>query len=539
MSCEEKPIVEVYGRALQSTIQVINQLGDVGQSILEQSGALNLKEDGLYPPVLRANLYDSLLDRYGPIGMRSIGFEMGNIWEKIFPSFFKDALAKGDHPPNVIAGEYASVQPTIKGIRLTISIDQCFSIFTASWNLAVQMFCKTNDPSYRSYCKRQKDLRYEFGMKSPGVFLRHKDFFLTNLDRQLTSLLGRDFHVSIELDEKKTEDDLYGCGFVYQVEFIKKKVRGKVDDLIKKKQKLITEEFLRSVLNYSETQKKLAEDKGREAISQKERVERISLQLSKYLPSQIHSALMDGDHNTDIVTRRKKLTIFFSDIANFTSTSEGLQPEDLTKYLNEYFSEMTKIALDFGATIDKYIGDAMMVFFGDQNSHGERDDARACVQMALKMQERMGELQVAWQNQGFADPFQVRIGLNTGYCNVGNFGSDQRLTYTIIGGEVNIAQRLESNADLNGILMSYETYAHAQDLVEVEERDTIKMKGINREIKIFSVKKRRTQMTNRKDIISGEENNKSSLLKDNTLERRVANLETKLDMLLKKIENIT
>ena len=148
---------------------------------------------------------------------------------------------------------------------------------------------------------------------------------------------------------------------------------------------------------------------------------------------------------------------------------------------------MTKIALEQGATIDKYIGDAMMVFFGDPESKGEREDARACVEMALRMQERMEELREKWLNEGFADPFQIRIGLNTGYCNVGNFGSDQRLTYTIIGSEVNVAQRLETSAESGGILMSYETYAHAQDLIEVEQLESISMKGVNREIKVFSV----------------------------------------------------
>ncbi len=148
---------------------------------------------------------------------------------------------------------------------------------------------------------------------------------------------------------------------------------------------------------------------------------------------------------------------------------------------------MAKISLDYGATIDKYIEDAMMVFFGDPQSRGERGDARACVEMVLKMQERVWELQIKWRNEGFADPFQVRIGMNTGYYNVGNFGIDQRLTYTIIGGEVNIAERLEANADAGGILMSYETYAHARDLVKTVQLEPIKMKGITRETKIFSI----------------------------------------------------
>ena len=84
-------------------------------------------------------------------------------------------------------------------------------------------------------------------------------------------------------------------------------------------------------------------------------------------------------------------------------------------------------------------------------------------------------------------PLNIRIGINTGYCNVGNFGSDQRLTYTIIGSEVNVAQRLEASAEPGGILMSYETYAHAPDLIEVEQLESISMKGVNKEIKVFSV----------------------------------------------------
>ena len=148
---------------------------------------------------------------------------------------------------------------------------------------------------------------------------------------------------------------------------------------------------------------------------------------------------------------------------------------------------MTEIALSYGATIDKYIGDAMMVFFGDPESKGEREDARSCVHMALKMQQKIKKLQIKWKNEGFYEPFQIRMGINTGFCNVGNFGSEQRLTYTIIGGEVNIAQRLEAAAPSDGILMSYESYAHAQDLVDVEELNSITMKGISREIKVFSV----------------------------------------------------
>ena len=136
--------------------------------------------------------------------------------------------------------------------------------------------------------------------------------------------------------------------------------------------------------------KKVLED----AFEQNKKIENISKKIAKYIPPQINDALFKGNYDTKIETKRKKLTIFFSDIKNFTSISENLQPEDLTKYLNEYFSEMTSIALKYGGTIDKYIGDAMMIFFGDPKSNGEKEDARACVNMALAMQEKMSSLQL-------------------------------------------------------------------------------------------------------------------------------------------------
>ena len=231
----------------------------------------------------------------------------------------------------------------------------------------------------------------------------------------------------------------------------------------------------------------------RELDQRKTELETLSHQLAKYLPPQIHQALFEGKHDTGITTQRKKLTVFFSDIKNFTQTSESLQPEALTEYLNEYFSEMTQIALDHGATIDKYMGDAMMVFFGDPESRGVREDARACVEMALSMLERLRSLHKRWRASGFDNPFEIRIGINTGYCNVGNFGSEQRLSYTIIGGEVNLAQRLEANADVGGILMSYETYVHVEDLVVAEKRGAIQMKGIARDVQTYAITGRRTE----------------------------------------------
>jgi class 3 adenylate cyclase len=208
----------------------------------------------------------------------------------------------------------------------------------------------------------------------------------------------------------------------------------------------------------------------------------ISMKIAKYLSPQIYKSIFSGEKDATISTERKKLTIFFSDIKDFTSTTESLQPEELTNLLNEYFTEMSAIALAHGATIDKFIGDAILAFFGDPETKGAKEDALACVSMAVAMQKRLIELGEKWNAQGIDSPFRARMGINTGYCNVGNFGSDSRMDYTIIGAEANLAARLESIATSGGIIMSYETYALVKDHFEARELEPISLKGISRPV---------------------------------------------------------
>jgi class 3 adenylate cyclase/CheY-like chemotaxis protein len=210
--------------------------------------------------------------------------------------------------------------------------------------------------------------------------------------------------------------------------------------------------------------------------------------LSKYLSPQVYKSIFEGAQDDQIRAKRKKLTIFFSDIKGFTEATEGLEPEDLTYLLNKYFSEMSKIALEYGGTIDKFVGDAMLVFFGDPETLGVQGDALQCVRMAVAMQRRMADLQLIWREKGYSHPFQTRMGITTGFCNVGNFGSEFRMDYTIIGAEVNLAARLEQACDPDGILISYETYAMIRDEFECEDHLPIQAKGIAREIRCFSLK---------------------------------------------------
>src|SRR6516165_2621211 len=216
-------------------------------------------------------------------------------------------------------------------------------------------------------------------------------------------------------------------------------------------------------------------------------LEVLSTKLSKYLSPQVYSSIFSGSKEVKIVSSRKKLTVFFSDIADFTATTDDLESEELTTLLNHYLTEMSVIALAHGATIDKYIGVAILAFFGDPETRGVKEDAIACVNMAIAMQKRMRELQEVWRDRGLQKPFQLRIGINTGYCTVGNFGRVDRMDYTIIGSEVNLASRLESHAELGGILLSHETYSLIKDHVLAEERTPIQAKGIAKPVRNYTV----------------------------------------------------
>jgi class 3 adenylate cyclase len=148
---------------------------------------------------------------------------------------------------------------------------------------------------------------------------------------------------------------------------------------------------------------------------------------------------------------------------------------------------MSLIAQTYGATVDKFIGDAILAFFGDPETKGAREDARTCLDMAIAMQRRLVALKAEWRERGIQRPFEVRMGINTGYCNVGNFGSLDRMDYTIVGAEANLAARLQAIAEPGGIVLSHETYALVEDSVRARALPPITLKGIAREVVPYTV----------------------------------------------------
>lgn len=229
-------------------------------------------------------------------------------------------------------------------------------------------------------------------------------------------------------------------------------------------------------------------DEQQALLSEKNQMlESLSSKLSKYLSPQVYSSIFVGTQTVELASRRKKLTVFFSDIVGFTATTDDLEAEDLSAILNRYLTEMSKIALEYGATIDKYIGDAMVLFFGDPETRGTQEDARTCVKMAIAMQRRMRELEEEWRGVGLERPFQMRIGISTGFCTVGNFGSQDRMEYTIVGSGVNLAARLQASAEPGGILIAHETYSLAKDIVMAEEQPPLTVKGFDKPIHCYKV----------------------------------------------------
>lgn len=242
------------------------------------------------------------------------------------------------------------------------------------------------------------------------------------------------------------------------------------------------------------TLKKEREDLLEQKIQDQEIIEQKSIQLeglanrlAKYLSPQIYSSIFSETEDKSHTYARKNLSIFFSDIVQFTDLSDALEPERLAVVINSYLSEMSTIAIKGGGTIDKFIGDAILVFFGDPESEGDIEDALKCVEMAIQMKTRVAELQKFWKRSGAPAGLHVRMGIATGYCTVGNFGSNQRIDYTVLGSPVNLAARLQTEAIEDTILIDENTYNLVEDQIRCHYRGETIPKGFARALQYYEV----------------------------------------------------
>ena len=213
-------------------------------------------------------------------------------------------------------------------------------------------------------------------------------------------------------------------------------------------------------------------------------INQIMEKMKRFLSPQLYQIITGTDSNMALTYRRKKLTIFFSDLVGFSAITDSVEPEVLSQCLNHYLDEMSKIALKYNGTVDKFIGDAILVFFGDPVFESDEIHAKKCVRMALDMQEAMTDVNDYWHKAGISQELKVRVGVNTGYATVGNFGTEERMDYTIIGGQVNLASRLQSIAEPGTIVISQSTKVLVDDDIETKCLGTVTVKGIHTPLEV-------------------------------------------------------
>ncbi len=210
--------------------------------------------------------------------------------------------------------------------------------------------------------------------------------------------------------------------------------------------------------------------------------------FGRYVSHQVRDFLVEHPDAANPSGRKERLTMFFSDVRGFTSMSEKMEPQEVQQLLSEYFTEMTGILFTHGGTLDKFMGDAIMAFFG--NPEPQPDHATRAVLMALDMQEAIARLNRKLAVEG-RRTIGVGMGINTGDVTVGNLGSKDFLDYTVIGDAVNLACRLEQNAKAGEIIITQVTYDEVKNVVDVEPMEPIRVKGKSEPIPIYRVLRRK------------------------------------------------
>jgi adenylate cyclase len=225
---------------------------------------------------------------------------------------------------------------------------------------------------------------------------------------------------------------------------------------------------------------------GFKALTEEENVKFIRNTFSKFVSQDIVEELLNNPDAIALGGSRREVTVFFSDVRGFTTISERLTPEELVQLLNEYLSEMTELIIDYKGTIDKYMGDAIMAFWGAPIPNDDHA-YYACV-AALAQAKKLKELQERWSERNIP-VLNIGIGINSGPAVVGNMGSSRRMDYTLMGDTVNLGSRLEGITKIYGvqICISEFTYERVKDRVYARELDLVRVKGKLEPVRIYEL----------------------------------------------------
>jgi adenylate cyclase len=210
-------------------------------------------------------------------------------------------------------------------------------------------------------------------------------------------------------------------------------------------------------------------------------------ELRRFLPQPVADGLLAGDLEADTALARRRITVLSADMVGFTDLSESLEPEELAEVVNEYLREMTALAVSHGGTLVDFAGDGVFVIYGAPTPMEESVHAFQALRTAVAMRERVRKLAAELRHRGIPAEVQIRIGINTGHCTVGVFGSDVMRAYKAVGFPVNVAARLQAEADPGAILCGFRTYALAENAVRAVRREPLTVKGAARPVEAWEI----------------------------------------------------
>jgi class 3 adenylate cyclase len=243
---------------------------------------------------------------------------------------------------------------------------------------------------------------------------------------------------------------------------------------------------VRAMLRIKELHDRLEEwnrtlgEKVEQQVSELKRMDR----LRRYLSPQIAETILADDENV-FKTHRREITIVFLDLRGFTAFSDSAEPEEVMDFLRDYHAEMGRLVFKFEGTLERFMGDGVVVIFNDPiraENHAEK-----AARMALEMRDRVGELRVAWLKRGY--DLDLGVGLAAGYATLGTMGFEGRMDYGTVGNLPNLAARLCAEAKGGQILTDQKTLSKIEEHFEAESLPELQLKGISRPVVAFNIVK--------------------------------------------------
>lgn len=221
-------------------------------------------------------------------------------------------------------------------------------------------------------------------------------------------------------------------------------------------------------------------------VRQKASLENSRNAIRRFVPAALAEHIIAGRSDGLDAPERKRVTILFSDIVDFTVIADRVEPETLTQVIGDYMSAMTSIVDLHGGIVNEFMGDGLMAIFGAPRPMPPEEQAMAALAAGRAMLARLPELNEKWRKLGMGAPLRIRIGVNTGVVSVGSYGSEGRMTYTGIGLHTNIAARIQSHCAPDSMLIGDPTWQLVRDTVDCEPQGTVACKGVHFPVAVYA-----------------------------------------------------